>query len=106
MRPQAALSARRGRLDEVPVRRHGIDAFHYRRARLLEPGLDLPRREPIDQRVVATRNDVLTDHDREPAEHGEKVGLLAEDTAVAAKELDLLAQAFGQRDVAAVLPER
>src|SRR6185437_5312020 len=33
-------------------------------------------------------------------------GFLTEDAAVAAKELELLAQAPGQRDIATVLPER
>ena len=52
----------------------------------------LPGIEAVHQGIVAARNDVLPDHHRQPAHDREQLGLLAQNPAVAAKELDLLEQ--------------
>src|SRR6185437_815009 len=90
-RSPLGLMAGSAALDEVPMRRHGFDTILHRRPELREPSLDLVRLECVDQRVIAARDDVLTHHDGEPAGRGEEIAFLAQDAAMAAKEVDLLA---------------
>src|ERR1700678_2768743 len=74
-----ALTRAAGAPDKIPVRRHRPNTPLDARTQLFQLGLDLLRIEAVDQGIVAARDDVLPYHDREPTDHREQLGVLAQD---------------------------
>src|SRR5690606_10308885 len=93
-------------LDELAMRRHVVGGLADRLLDVSEPSAQLVFAHHVDQRIVAARADVLTDHDREPARIVEELVVLAEDAAAVSEQIHLVLEEVGDAHVAAVVPER
>src|SRR5271165_805736 len=86
------------------MQRHCLRALACNRADIVEIGLYGQRIEAVGQRVIASRHDVLSDKDVQPALHREEFGVLAQDASIAPEQVDLFQQAVRQGDAAAMAP--
>src|SRR3954470_14464300 len=93
------------RMQEIPMRRHRCNTALDARTQLFQPGVDFVLLDAVDQRVVAARDNILADHDGQPAHHRKQLGIFAQNAAVTAEQIDLFQQRVSERRGSAVLPE-
>jgi len=67
-------------------------------------GIRFPNR--IGHRIVSAHADTLPHHHRRPAGFGEQLVILAKDLTILTEQCNFLAEAVGDRHVAAIVPER
>src|SRR3954463_9127148 len=94
------------RMQEIPVCRHRRNTALDARTQFFQFGMDLVLIDTVDQRVVAAWDNVLADHEGQPAHHGNQLGFFAQDAAMTAEQIYLFQHRVGERRGSALLPER